>query len=92
MALTDVEKGAIALKLLTRESQREGIRLQPSRIRRNIGRLAKETDIPADQLREFGRELAAVLLDECFREPTPDEVSDQQRRRDKPSRRTRISE
>ena len=66
MALTEVRKGEIALALMRAQAKKEGLRLQPERIRRSVGQLSGKTGIPVDELMEFGELIAQELMRESF--------------------------
>lgn len=63
--MDEKRKGEIALALLKYRIGREGIRLTPN-TKRELGNTAKETGIPQDELKEFGRILIEELLEETF--------------------------
>ena len=63
--MTEERKGEIAFALLKYRMRREGIRLTPE-INRELGNMAKETGIPPEELKEFGRILFGELLEETF--------------------------
>ncbi|MFC1663385.1 hypothetical protein ACFL04_04470 [Patescibacteria group bacterium] len=58
--------GEIALILLRHRFRKEGMQLQPSAMKRRIGNLHKETEIPKEELEEFARILATELFQEAF--------------------------
>ena len=59
-------KGEIALAVLKYRLNREGIRLSPD-MKRELGNIAKATEIPLDELKEFGKLLIEELLEETFK-------------------------
>ncbi len=63
--MDEKRKGEIAWVLLKYRMGREGIRLNPD-IKRDLGNVAKETGIPQDELKEFGKILVEELLKETF--------------------------
>ena len=63
--MDEKRKGEIAIVLLKYRMGREGIRLNPD-FKRDLGNVAKETGIPQNELKEFGRILVEELLEETF--------------------------
>ncbi len=55
----------IALALLKFILREKGVRLGDS-LKRDLGNIAKETKIPLDELKEFGKRRAAELVQETF--------------------------
>jgi len=64
--MDEKRKGEIALALLKYRMGREGIRLTPD-IKRELGNVVKETGIPQNELKEFGRILIEEILEETFK-------------------------
>lgn len=60
------EKGQIALKILRNAKRKEGIMLNPSTMKRDLGNVSKQTGIPIEKLMEFAQSEAQSLLNECF--------------------------
>lgn len=66
--MKEERKGVIALAILRQMKIAEGIRLNPANMKRGLGNLSKEINIPLEELTEFAREETQRLVDECFRE------------------------
>jgi len=64
--MDEKRKGEIALALLKYRMGREGIRLTPD-IKRELGNVVKETGIPQNELKEFGRIFIEEILEETFK-------------------------
>ena len=57
--------GEIALALLRYYVRTEGYRVHPQ-LKRQLGNVAKATEIPQDELKEFGKKLLDELTSEVF--------------------------
>lgn len=67
VTLTTEREGEIALKVLKAVYQRKGINsLRPVENKRELGNLAKEIDIPLEELMFFARKMSFELLEEAF--------------------------
>ena len=53
MALSKTEIGEIALKLLQKKIEKEGIYLRPKRVKRDVTKFAKKVGIPPCDAAEF---------------------------------------
>jgi hypothetical protein len=62
VVLSEKRRGEIALALLKREAEREGIKLNDM-VRRNLGNVSKETGIPVEELKAFGMEIVKELTE-----------------------------
>lgn len=60
-------QGEIALALLRYKTRKEGVTINPSTVKREFGNLAKELDIPIDELIEFARIETKLIVEECFK-------------------------
>jgi len=65
--MDEKRKGEIAFILLKYQLSREGIRLGPD-MKRELGNIAKATDIPLSELKEFGRDIFKEMLNELLTE------------------------
>ncbi len=63
--MDEKRKGEIALILLKYRLNREGMRLGPD-MKRELGNIAKTTNIPLSELKEFGRETIKEMLDDLL--------------------------
>jgi hypothetical protein len=63
--LTEERKGAIALAAFKRKLRNEGVRVGPH-LHREIPQLAKDLNVPEDELREFMETVVRELVDETF--------------------------
>ena len=59
-------QGEIALAILKYMMREKGIHLSPNN-RRELGNLAKATDVSVEELKAFGKPLVQELLDDCFK-------------------------
>jgi hypothetical protein len=60
-------KGQIALAMLTYLVQIRGVKnFNKSEVTRTLGQVAKATDIPLDELKQFARELIEGLVDKVL--------------------------
>ncbi|MEI6650278.1 MAG: hypothetical protein WCL23_02455 [Candidatus Moraniibacteriota bacterium] len=66
--LSKERKGEIAYVLIGLKLKREGLRLTPS-FKREMGDIAKEVDIPFEELLQFTEEITRKLVDEIFTKP-----------------------
>ncbi len=66
MALTEARKGEIALALWKYKLEKDGLDLSPEKVRREVGNLAKATEISFGEIMEFGEELASELVKKSF--------------------------
>jgi len=62
--MDEIRKGEIALAILRKIERKEGIMINPSRTKRELGNLSKETGIPIDELVVFYKEEALNLIDQ----------------------------
>jgi len=62
--MDEKRKGEIAFSLLKCQVSREGIRLNPVFLKRDLGNLAKETGIPQDELMDFVKILIKELIED----------------------------
>ncbi|MFA6251955.1 MAG: hypothetical protein WCX74_00915 [Candidatus Paceibacterota bacterium] len=64
--MDEVRKGQIALKVLQERIQREGITLNPGNTKRELGNLSQKTGIPVEELKEFMKEEALRVIEQCL--------------------------
>jgi hypothetical protein len=62
--LSDQEMGEIALAYVKRKMRRESVSLDPEKIRREIGNMAKDTGVSPEKAMQF----SVQILDGAFRE------------------------
>lgn len=63
--MDEKRKGEIALILLKYRLNRESIRLGPE-MKRELGNIAKTTNIPLSELKEFSREIIKEILNDLL--------------------------
>jgi hypothetical protein len=63
--MTDKRKLEIAMAAIEYMVRRHGVHLSPQS-KREIGNAAKETGVPAEELKEFFRPIVQKIVDETF--------------------------
>ena len=63
--MDNIRKGQIALLIIRRKLQEEGVRLKPN-FRREIGEKAKAIGISLEEAMEFYETIVRELMDEAF--------------------------
>ena len=67
MALSKERLGEIAFAVLMAKFEHEGVKVGPD-LRRNLGQLAKDTDIKIAELEEFSKEVLVRMLGLAYSE------------------------
>lgn len=67
MGMSEKRMGEIALAVLIAKMTAEGgVKIGPE-LRRNLGQISKDTDIPIEDLEEFSKELVVRFIGKAYR-------------------------